>query len=78
MEKIVLQLDMIGACLKDFAPAEPITFAVQMLNEEQQQFNRWNFADFLIGIKYLLAADVESEHPVVSGATYLVVMVHVL
>ena len=78
LEAFNSELDRVRALLKDFAPMEPITIGIQMVSEEQQQFNQWQFVDFIAGIKFLVTADVESDHTIVSVATYLVEMVHTL
>ena len=78
LEGFKLELDTVRALLKDFAPMQPITFGIQMVSEDQQQFNQWPFVDFLAGIKCLVTAKVESDHTIVSAATYLVEMVYTL
>ena len=78
LEAFKLEPDTVRALLKDFAPMQPFTFGIQMVSEDQQQFNQWFFFDFLTGIKFLLAADVESEHAIVSAAANLVELVHTL
>ena len=78
LQEFKLEPDTVRALLKDFAPMEPITFGIQMVSEEQQQFNQWPFVDFIAGIKFLVTPDVESDHTIVSVATYLVEMVHTL
>jgi len=69
LEAFKSEPDTVRALPKDFAPMEPITFGIQMVSEDQQQFNQCFFYDFLTGIKFLLAADVESDHAFVSAAT---------